>query len=97
AGLAPLLGGWLVDHSSWRVIFLINPVVAIPTLWITLRRVPESRDPDAPPRIDWSGALLAIVGLGSLVYGLIASSALGWGHILVIGSLSAGAILLFAF
>src|SRR5262249_19786458 len=55
AGAAPLLGGWLVDHASWRIIFLINPLLAIPTLWITVREVPESRDPDAPPGIDWRG------------------------------------------
>ena len=97
SGVAPLLGGWLVDHSSWRVIFLINPVVAAPTLWITLRRVPESRNPNAPPGVDWRGAILAVIGLGALVYGLIASSTLGWDHVLVIGSLSAGAILLFVF
>src|SRR6185437_15152814 len=70
AGVAPLLGGWLVDHSSWRMIFLINPVIALPTLWIAVARVPESRDPDAAPGVDWRGALLAVVGLGSLVYGL---------------------------
>ena len=97
AGVAPLLGGWLVDHSSWRVIFLINPVVALPTLWITLRRVPESRNPDAPHGVDWRGALLAVIGLGSLVYGLIDSSTRGWGNILVIGSLAAGALVLLAF
>ena len=97
SGVAPLLGGWLVDHSSWRVIFLINPVVAAPTLWITLWRVPESRNPNAPPGVDWRGAVLAVIGLGSLVYGLIASSTLGWGDVLVTGSLSAGAMLLFVF
>jgi len=97
AGLAPLLGGWLVDHASWRVIFLINPVVAIPTLWIALRRVPESRNPDAPPGVDWRGALLAVTCLGSLAYGLIASSTLGWQHPVVVSSLSAAAALLFAF
>jgi EmrB/QacA subfamily drug resistance transporter len=97
AGAAPLLGGWLVDHSSWRVIFLINPVLAIPTLWITLRRVPESRDPNAPPGVDWRGALLAFAGLGTLVYGLIASSELGWGNALVLASLLAGTVLLSAF
>ena len=37
AGAAPLLGGWLIDHWSWRAIFLINPVLAIPTLWIAVR------------------------------------------------------------
>ena len=97
AGAAPLLGGWLVDHSSWRTIFLINPVIAIPTLWIAVARVPESRNPDAPPGVDWRGALLAVMGLGSLVYGLIASSTLGWGNVGVVSSLAAGAVLLVAF
>lgn len=97
AGVAPLLGGWLVDHWSWRVIFLINPLVAVPTLWITLQRVPESRNANAPPGVDWRGAALAVIGLGSLVYGLIASSTLGWSHVLVTGSLSAGVALLLAF
>ena len=97
AGLAPLLGGWLVDHASWRVIFLINPVIAIPTLWITVRQVPESRNPDAPPGVDWHGALLAVTGLGSVAYGLIASSTLGWKNAAVVGSLSVGVALLFAF
>jgi len=97
AGAAPLLGGWLVDHTSWRVIFLINPVLAIPTLWIALREVPESRDPNAPPGIDWRGALLAFAGLGMLVYGLIASSARGWADARVIAALGSGAVLLVGF
>jgi predicted MFS family arabinose efflux permease len=49
------------------------------------------------PGWDWRGAVLAVIGLGSLVYGLVASSTLGWDHALVIGSLSAGAMLLFVF
>jgi EmrB/QacA subfamily drug resistance transporter len=96
AGAAPLLGGLLVDHWSWRLIFLINPLLAIPTLWITLRHVPESRDPNAGTAIDWRGALLAFAGLGGVVYGLIAYSARG-ADARVIGALSLGVLLFVAF
>jgi EmrB/QacA subfamily drug resistance transporter len=96
-GAAPLLGGGLLDHGSWRMIFLVNPLLAVPTLWIALRRVPESRDPDAPAGVDWLGGLLAFAGLGTLVYGLIASSDLGWTHPAVMASLALGAGLLVLF
>jgi EmrB/QacA subfamily drug resistance transporter len=97
AGAAPLLGGWLVDHASWRAIFLINPLAAIPTLWIAWRHVPESRDPEASSGVDWLGALLAFLGLGSLVYGLIDSAGLKWQSPAVAGPVGVGAVLLLAF
>jgi EmrB/QacA subfamily drug resistance transporter len=95
--IGPLLGGWIVDHAPWRWVFLINPVIALPALWIALAHVPESRDSEAAPGLDWLGALLALTGLGSLVFGLIASADLGWHNPVVGASIAAGVALLAAF
>ena len=95
--VGPILGGWLVDALSWRAIFFINLPIGVLTAWIALRHVPESRDPQAPAMLDWRGALLTLAGLGSLVFGLIASSDLGWRHPAVIGTLAAAPLLLLAF
>jgi hypothetical protein len=58
----PVLGGWLVDAWSWRVIFFVNVPVAVVALGLAYRHVPESRDnTDA---VDWRGGLLAAAGLG---------------------------------
>jgi EmrB/QacA subfamily drug resistance transporter len=97
AGGSPLLGGWLVDHTSWRAIFLINPVLAVPTVLIALRHLQESRETGAPRGLDWLGAFLAFSGLGSLIYGLISASDRGWSSPIVIGSLVCAVVLLASF
>jgi EmrB/QacA subfamily drug resistance transporter len=97
AAVGPLLGGWIVDHSVWRVIFLINLPIAVATIWIALKHVPESRDVQAVSGIDWRGALLALTGLGSFVFGLIAISGWGWQSPGVLGPLIVGLALLCIF
>jgi hypothetical protein len=32
-----------VDHFSWRWIFLVNPLIALPTIWIAYDHVPENQ------------------------------------------------------
>jgi MFS family permease len=80
-----VLGGFLVQHASWRWAFLINPPIAVAILAM-LPRISESRDEGAPPGwkdLDITGALLATLGLGALVYSLTlmqehASGPLAW-------------------
>lgn len=97
AGAGPILGGWIVDHASWRAIFLINPILAIPALWIALRYLVESRGTEIRGSLDWSGALTVFLGLGAIVYGLIAAAAVGWSDVSVSGTIVAGIVLLLIF
>jgi MFS family permease len=97
AAIGPLLGGWIVDHLSWPVIFLINPVLALPAILIAWRHVPESRDPEAPATIDWPGALLAFAGLGSVTFALIVLPGVGWRAPAFLVPLAIGLLLLAVF
>lgn len=87
--VGPVLGGWLVEHASWRWVFFINAPLAAAVIAISLWRVPEARS-TAAHRVDWLGAVLATSGLGGLVYGCIESAGRGWRNPLVLGSLMGG-------
>src|ERR1700720_449994 len=87
--IGPVLGGWLVEHASWRWVFLINLPLAAAVIAISVWRIPESRSATAG-RIDWFGALVATAGLGGLIVGFIESVNLGWRNPLVFGSLIVG-------
>ena len=94
--VGPVLGGWLVDHVSWRAIFLINIPLAIATVALAFAAVRESRDPEVG-RLDWLGAALAATGLGAVTWGLTAVGARGWGSLAVWTALASGAALLAGF
>jgi len=68
----PILGGYLVDSTSWRAVFLLVVPLALPTLAIALYRVPDVRTGRRAAAIDWWGAATATAALATLVLGIIA-------------------------
>lgn len=94
SAIGPLLGGWLVDHASWRWAFLLNVPLAAVVL-VVLRGVPESIDAEAPRHLDVPGAASVAAGLALLAAGLIGAGG-GWSALDVVG-VGAGVALLGAF
>ncbi|HEY3920109.1 MAG TPA: MFS transporter [Stellaceae bacterium] len=95
--LGPVLGGTLVDAWSWRAVFFINVPLAIVTLAITVVHVPESRASASDAPIDWTGAVLATIGLAGIAFGASAASEMRWGEPAVFAPLSIGAAVLILF
>jgi EmrB/QacA subfamily drug resistance transporter len=95
-GVGPVFGGWLIEHISWRAVFFINLPIALVVILISFRHVAENTDRESS-RVDWLGAILAALGLGALVYGLIESAQVGFNDRLVIMSLAAGVVVLILF
>jgi EmrB/QacA subfamily drug resistance transporter len=94
--IGPVLGGWVIEHLSWRWVFLLNLPLAAAVIVISMSCVPESRS-GLRGRIDWLGAFAATFSLTALTFGFIESSRLGWKHSLVLATLIAGVAGLLAF
>jgi EmrB/QacA subfamily drug resistance transporter len=97
AAIGPVTGGWLIEHVSWRAVFFLNVPLAAIVLALSFRFMEESRDPSRTARIDWTGAVLAVAGLGGVVFGLLEWPPLGAGHPLVLAALAIGTASLLLF
>jgi EmrB/QacA subfamily drug resistance transporter len=95
--LGPLLGGWLIEHVSWRAVFFLNVPLALVVIALVFLFVPESRDQEDEGKLDFAGAILATLALGGVVFGLIESSRLGFRNGVVIATIVVGLMLTAAF
>src|SRR5438445_2600907 len=95
--IGPTLGGWLVDVSTWRVIFLINIPIALATFLLLVRLGGMHQKRRENMRGDGLGAVLRTARLGRLVAGFIEQPQRGWGDPLILAAFVAGAALLGAF
>jgi EmrB/QacA subfamily drug resistance transporter len=86
----PLIGGYLISAASWRWIFFINVPIAVIVVALGARHIPESRDPGATGRLDYAGALAAVVFLTGVTFAFIDAPTLGWTSPAVLAMASLG-------
>jgi EmrB/QacA subfamily drug resistance transporter len=94
--LGLLLGGILVDISSWRWVLFVNVPIGALVLALTPRAIPTpgQRAPHERQRLDVPGALGISGGVALVVYGLVRAPTSGWSNPGTITSfVSAGAVL----
>jgi EmrB/QacA subfamily drug resistance transporter len=94
--LGPVAGGFLLQHFYWGSIFLINVPIVLVGLLAGFFLIPRSKDPTAT-KLDPVGALLSIVGLFVLLYGIIEAPVDGWGDPTIVACFVAGVVLLVIF
>ncbi len=96
AAIGPVVGGFLVDHFSWRWAFLLNVPIGVVLVLACLAKVPESRGSADGP-VDVAGAVTATLGLAGIVFALIEAPARHWNAapVLAAGALGLGGLAAF--
>jgi EmrB/QacA subfamily drug resistance transporter len=94
--LGPLASGYLLGHFWFGSVFLVNVPIIIVALIAGAMLVPKSRDPEEAA-LDPIGALLSIVGIVALVYGLIQAPSSGWSSTSTLGAFALAAVVLVLF
>jgi EmrB/QacA subfamily drug resistance transporter len=96
AAIGPIGSGFLLEHFWWGSVFLMNlPIIAF-ALVAGRFLVPTSKDPNQTS-LDPVGAVLSILGLAALLYGIIEAPSNGWTSVTTLGAFGAAAVLLGVF
>ena len=94
--VGPITGGLLLEHFSWSSVFWVNIPIGVTALILGAFVIPKSRDPKQT-RLDPFGAILSIVGLATLLFGIIEGPEKGWSSDIVVASFVIAAIALIGF
>lgn len=94
--IGPLIGGWLIDLTGWRAIFLLNLPIGAAALWLGARHVVDRAGAERAP-LDWPGAALVTAGLAALTWGLTLASSQQGRATTAWAAAGAGALLLALF
>jgi len=76
--VGPILGGWVTEELTWRLVFAGEVVIAAAIVFATPRLLRDAPREGAAPRLDWVGAILSAAGIGLIVYGVLQASSWGW-------------------
>lgn len=94
--LGPVASGWLLGHFWYGSVFLVNVPIVLVALGLGSVLVPSSKDPEEA-RLDVVGALLSIIAISSLVYGLIQAPDVGWRSTTSLAAFALGFVVLALF
>lgn len=94
--IAPTLAGFIIEHFSWRWLFIgMFPLVAI-VIVLSVRYLVNVSEP-SKPKLDISSIILSTVGFGGILYGFSSAGDKGWGSAIVVSCLIVGTICLILF
>jgi len=92
-----VLGGFLVEFTSWRAVFLVNVPVGLAAMLLTPRLLGRGREPRVRRRLDIGGAVLITAAIAAAVFAVSEGGAAGWTSPLVLAATAAAAIAFIAF
>lgn len=91
------LGGIMIKHVSWRLLFLINLPLGVLASWLLRKRLPDDPPAAGAPPLDLAAATAWCIALATLMLALSRGPAIGWAHPLVLALFTAAAVAIVAF